>query len=296
METLTCEIDGHEWTREAKRGVKPKRCPEHKEAPTDEPRREPATAWEHDAVLAATVQKQGKPYTARLVARCVLEAPHGGDRDKFQTELARLGKTTVEDFATFSGIGKNTVRRYLRTWQAMSAAGVVPVVEELEPGKDAGELPDAKTWTEHYRAANPPKPKKEAEGGEGENGSDDDGTVPATSIPDLVEKHGGKPVEDNGRDYTFDTVDAAFRFMLAVPFLFVVLDSISGPLDPISVLVEEYNPKPGKMLARQYRAAWRRRYRDTNEAGHLLTDEEIDQRIGELAAARREPESVPDAA
>ena len=36
-EALVCELDGHTWFRERKRGKKPVRCPQHKEAPERDP-------------------------------------------------------------------------------------------------------------------------------------------------------------------------------------------------------------------------------------------------------------------
>lgn len=113
-------------------------------------------SWQKDAELAGTLYKRAKPYTAMLIARCVEVQSHGGDRSKSQTGL---GKTTLTEFAEVAGIGKATVDRYLRAWDAMVAAGLVPARDELAPGDDV-DLPDMKAWTYYYREANP-RPARE---------------------------------------------------------------------------------------------------------------------------------------
>lgn len=109
--------------------------------------------WQSDAELAGTLYRKSKPYTAMLIARSVEEQEHGGDRSR------QVQKCTCPQFAEMAGIAPNTVRKYLRTWDAMAQAGIVPPREEMEPGQDV-EVPDQKTWTYYYREANPPKPKK----------------------------------------------------------------------------------------------------------------------------------------
>ncbi|WP_157608765.1 hypothetical protein [Saccharomonospora glauca] len=114
--------------------------------------------WQTDAELAGTLYKKAKPYTAMLIARCV-EPGTGGPR-LAQNEPV---KTSEREFSELSGVSRNTVQKYLRTWDAMATAGLVPARDELEPGEDV-ELPDQKAWTYYYREANPPKPKKAKEG------------------------------------------------------------------------------------------------------------------------------------
>lgn len=110
--------------------------------------------WQSDAELAGTLYRKAKPYTAMLIARSVepdagnpVESSYHGDR------------VSAREFADHSGISHPTVMKYLRTWQAMAEAGIVPFPADLEPGQDV-EVPDQKTWTYYYREANPPKPKK----------------------------------------------------------------------------------------------------------------------------------------
>lgn len=67
------------------------------------------------------VTSMAKPYTAMLIARSVEEQEHGGDRTK------QVQKCTCPEFADIAGISPNTVRKYLRTWEAMAEAGVVSV-------------------------------------------------------------------------------------------------------------------------------------------------------------------------
>src|SRR5690606_13541155 len=100
--------------------------------------------------------KKAKPYTAMLIARSVEPSSGQGSR----SELASSGKCSANEFAEFAGISHTTVGKYLRTWQAMAEAGIVPFPKDLEPGEDV-EVPDQKVWTYYYREANPPKPKKE---------------------------------------------------------------------------------------------------------------------------------------
>src|SRR5690554_8085429 len=89
-----------------------------------------------------------------LIARCV-EPGTGGPR-LAQNEPV---KTSEREFAELSGIARNTISKYLRTWEAMAQAGIVPPREEMEPGQDV-EGPDQKTGTYYYREAEPPKPQK----------------------------------------------------------------------------------------------------------------------------------------
>ena len=110
--------------------------------------------WQSDAELAGTLYRKSKPYTAMLIARCVEPGYGEGNRPEVDGS-----KTSQRDFAEHADISPTTVGKYLRTWDAMAQAGIVPPREELEPGEDV-EVPDQKTWTYYYREANPPKPKK----------------------------------------------------------------------------------------------------------------------------------------
>lgn len=114
--------------------------------------------WQSDAELAGTLYRKSKPYTAMLIARCVEPGAGQSERGSRRKELSDE-KVSSKKFADHSGISDPTVMKYLRTWDAMAQAGIVPPREELEPGEDV-EVPDQKTWTYYYREANPPKPKK----------------------------------------------------------------------------------------------------------------------------------------
>ena len=116
--------------------------------------------WQTDAELAGTLYRKAKPYTAMLIARSVEPGEGQTDGLNHVGANAPTTKVSMRDFADLSGIGKDTVGRYLRTWQAMAEAGIVPFPKDLEPGEDV-EVPDQKVWTYYYREANPPKPKKE---------------------------------------------------------------------------------------------------------------------------------------
>jgi len=110
--------------------------------------------WQSDAELAGTLYRKAKPYTAMLIARSVEEKGPGA-----RTDLESSFKVSAKQFADQADISHPTVMKYLRTWDAMAQAGIVPPREEMEPGQDV-EVPDQKTWTYYYREANPPKPKK----------------------------------------------------------------------------------------------------------------------------------------
>lgn len=111
--------------------------------------------WQSDAQTAGTVYKRSKPYVALLIARCVDHGEKGRAR-------GNAAKCSIREFSDHSRISNNTIAKYLRTWDAMATAGLVPPRDELEPGEDV-ELPDQKAWTYYYREANPPKPKKTTE-------------------------------------------------------------------------------------------------------------------------------------
>jgi len=109
-------------------------------------------SWQEDAALAGTVHKRSKPFTAMLIARCV--EPQQGAR----TDLLTTEKVPAKTFADHAGIAVNTVLKYLRTWDAMAAAGLVPSREEMAAGEDV-EVPEQKAWVHYYREANPSKPR-----------------------------------------------------------------------------------------------------------------------------------------
>ncbi len=115
-------------------------------------------SWESDAELAGTLYRKSKPYTAMLIARCV-ELSKSGVSVKNDTS-----KVSAGEFAELAGIATNTVKAYLRTWDAMAAAGLVPARDSMEPGEDV-DVPDMKTWTYYYREANPSKPKSAKDDG-----------------------------------------------------------------------------------------------------------------------------------
>src|SRR5690606_41641312 len=94
-----------------------------------------------------------------LIARSVEPGEGQTDGLNHVGANAPTTKVSMRDFADLSGIGKDTVGRYLRTWQAMAEAAIVPFPKDLEPGADV-EVPDAKVWTYSYRAAKPPTAKK----------------------------------------------------------------------------------------------------------------------------------------
>ena len=85
--------------------------------------------------LFGSLQKKVNPYKAMLAARCVEVQSHGGDRSKSHVGL---GKVTLTEFAELAGIGKATVDRYLKAWDAMASAGLVsPRAHSLRPGVGA---------------------------------------------------------------------------------------------------------------------------------------------------------------
>ncbi|WP_406087442.1 hypothetical protein [Kitasatospora purpeofusca] len=107
-------------------------------------------AWEADAELFG--KASSKAFLALLAARCV-ELSESGVSVHLDTY-----KVSALQFSRASGKGTNTVKRYLAAWDLLAEDGHVPPRAELVPGMDV-ELPSAKTWTEYYRRANPPKPK-----------------------------------------------------------------------------------------------------------------------------------------
>lgn len=116
--------------------------------------------WESDAELFGTLHTKNHPYKAMLAARSVIPGDgNGGDRKSDQWKAVTTDRASARAFAEHAGVTHPTVMKYLRTWDAMAQAGIVPPREELEPGQDV-EVPDQKTWTYYYREANPPKPKK----------------------------------------------------------------------------------------------------------------------------------------
>src|SRR5690606_1578459 len=133
--------------------------------------------WQTDAELAGTLYKKAKPYTAMLIARCV-EPDHGsGKRPEMDTS-----KTSQRSFADHAGIAPTTVGKYLRTWDAMATAGLVPTRGELTPGTDV-DLPDMKQWKDYYREANPTKSKPEKD------------NAPLPKPDQVTEQELGEPVD-----------------------------------------------------------------------------------------------------
>src|SRR5690606_9908771 len=105
-------------------------------------------SWQSDAELAGTLYKKAKPYTAMLIARSVEEKGPGA-----RTDLESSFKVSAKQFADQADISHPTVMKYLRTWEAMAEAGIVPFPDQLQPGEDV-EIPDQKVWTYYYRQAN----------------------------------------------------------------------------------------------------------------------------------------------
>ena len=117
--------------------------------------------WQSDAKLAGTLYKRAKPYTAMLIARSVEPGVgEGGDHDRHRPTVDSGEKVSLRTFADHADMSTTTVSKYLRAWEAMAEAGIVPFPDQLQPGEDV-EVPDQKVWTYYYREANPPKPKKE---------------------------------------------------------------------------------------------------------------------------------------
>ncbi|MFF4922926.1 MULTISPECIES: hypothetical protein [unclassified Kitasatospora] len=110
------------------------------------------STWEKDAELFG--KAGNKAFLAMLAARCVESGTGQGARGP-RPEMA---KVSAREFAKAAGKVHTTVAKYLSTWDLLAEAGHVPPREELAPGVDV-DLPAAKTWTEFYRKANPPKPK-----------------------------------------------------------------------------------------------------------------------------------------
>ena len=84
-----------------------------------------------------------------LVARCV--EPGKGGRPKSGAALPISAKVSATSFAKTAGVAKDTITRYLTTWDRAAADGIVPPRSELKPGTnpklDFGALP---LWTEYY--------------------------------------------------------------------------------------------------------------------------------------------------
>ncbi|MFD4397874.1 hypothetical protein [Kitasatospora sp. NPDC058478] len=114
------------------------------------------SAWEADAELFG--KAGSKAFLAMLAARCVEPGTGQGARE-LRAKRHEV-KVSANGFARSAGKGAHTVHRYLATWDLLASAGHVPPRDELAPGVDV-ELPAAKTWTEFYRKANPPKPRAE---------------------------------------------------------------------------------------------------------------------------------------
>lgn len=119
--------------------------------------------WQSDAELVGTLHRKRKPYMAMLIARCVdrgLEDSSARTSGQFDPHVDL--RCSLRAFVDVSGIARNTVRKYLRTWDAMAAAGLAAPREAMKPGEDV-EVPDMKTWTYYYREGRPPVPKARAE-------------------------------------------------------------------------------------------------------------------------------------
>src|SRR5690606_14805095 len=112
--------------------------------------------WQEDAELAGTLYRKSKVYTAMLIARCV--EPKQGAR----TDLRNSPKVPASTFAKHSDITDKTVTAYLKAWDAMATAGLVPSRDELTPGTDV-DLPDTKQWKYYYGEANGTKKVAEKE-------------------------------------------------------------------------------------------------------------------------------------
>ncbi|MCX4751426.1 hypothetical protein OG455_39010 [Kitasatospora sp. NBC_01287] len=113
------------------------------------------SAWEADAELFG--KAGSKAFLAMLAARCV--EPNNGNSAVDPSENSE-GKSSAKAFARVSGRSDKTITRYVATWDLLAEAGHVSSRDELAPGVDV-DLPAAKTWTEFYRKANPPKPRAE---------------------------------------------------------------------------------------------------------------------------------------
>src|SRR5690606_40064409 len=79
--------------------------------------------------------------------------------DVCSSDLEKVSSTT---FSGYSEIPRKNVDRYLRTWDAMATAGLVPPRDELTPGTDV-DLPDMKQWKHYYGEANGTKKVTEKE-------------------------------------------------------------------------------------------------------------------------------------
>lgn len=109
--------------------------------------------WERDAEVAGSVERNSKAYIAMLIARCVQPGEGQGRRNFSQNRE----KCSLVAFAKRAGMSDHTVAAYLRTWEALAAAGIVPAPADMTPGADVP-LPTPEQWVTHYRAANTPPP------------------------------------------------------------------------------------------------------------------------------------------
>lgn len=146
------------------------------------------STWENDAKLAGQLDRNHKAYLALLCARCV-QVKTGRGRAK-NSELSE-NKASAVQFAKVAGISDKTVTAYLRVWDAMAKAAVVPARADLMPGVDV-ELPDVATWTKYYRQATAPKPQDAkapiAEAASTE-GSTSEATVTTLATPKVEPNH-----------------------------------------------------------------------------------------------------------
>lgn len=111
--------------------------------------------WEQDAKLFGQLSRDHKVYLALLAARCV-KLSRSGVSVKTDTSA----KTSAASFGKAAGIVANTVKTYLKVWEAMAKDGIVPSRDDLVPGVDV-ELPDKATFTKYYRqAVQAPAPTK----------------------------------------------------------------------------------------------------------------------------------------
>ncbi len=81
------------------------------------------------------------PYIGRDLRVFVLIQAADGARcvEPDNANAARWGhgsKCTMRSFSDHSGIARNTVKKYLDTWDVMADRGYVPDRTELEPGED----------------------------------------------------------------------------------------------------------------------------------------------------------------
>src|SRR5690606_19531510 len=74
--------------------------------------------------VLASARPSSSPSTAMLIARAVVPGTENSGAVAPDDDLG--GKASLRGFAEHAGIGKDTVSRYLRTWQAMAEAGIVP--------------------------------------------------------------------------------------------------------------------------------------------------------------------------